>query len=370
MERIILTTGGTGGHIFPALAVAEAVKKRFPQCRILFVGGNHGPEAELVKEAGLDFRALPSQGILGKGLKSVPGLMRMGWGVLRGIMLIRSFGPEVIIGFGGYAGFPAVMAGTLLHVPTAVHEQNSIPGMSNRMLGRRVNRIFCSFEDKKACFPARKVSMTGNPVRREIVRLRERDAGRKAGRSKNLLILGGSQGATAINKAVVEILPALCREKVNIWHQTGNKDIEWVRRGYEEVCPKARVEPFIKDMAAAYEFADLVLCRAGASTLAELSIAGKASILVPFPYAAHDHQLQNARYLEEAGAALVLVQSCMSEVNVAGSITDLLAMPEKLKSMGRNALRLAKPEAADVIVDHMESMARQGRTHGKKGRNA
>ena len=358
MERIILTTGGTGGHIFPALAVAEAVRKRFPTCSILFAGGTHGPEAELAEEAGLDFRALPSQGILGKGLKSVPGLVRLGWGVIRGVFLIRSFRPQVIVGFGGYAGFPAVMAGTLLNVPTAVHEQNSIPGMCNRMLGSRVDRIFCSFEDKADVFDARKVSMTGNPVRADIVNLREQDPGKGAGRGKRLLILGGSQGATAINEAVMDILPTLCREQVTIWHQTGARDFQRVRNRYQDVCPEARVEPFIQDMAAAYDFADLVMCRAGATTLAELTIAGKASVLIPFPYAVHDHQLRNARYLEEAGAALVMVQSYMSEINVAATITDLLAMPEKLRAMGRSARRLGRPGAADAIVDEMVNMAR------------
>lgn len=353
MERIILTTGGTGGHIFPALAVAEAVRERFPHCSILFVGGTHGPEATLAREAGLPFKALPSQGILGKGLKSLPGLVRLGWGVVRGMFLIRSFKPEVIVGFGGYAGFPAVMAGSLLKVPTAVHEQNSIPGMCNRILGRRVDRIFTSFEDRGDYFDAEKTVMTGNPVRADIVRLGRQDSGKGSSRGKRLLVLGGSQGATAINDALMEILPALCREQVDIWHQTGSRDFERVRARYRDVCPLARVEPFIEDMAAAYDFADLVLCRAGATTLAELTIAGKASVLIPFPYAVHDHQLKNARYLEEAGAALVMVQTYMSEVNVAGTITDLLAMPEKLRAMGHSARRLGRPDAAGAIVDEM-----------------
>ncbi|MGX9365282.1 undecaprenyldiphospho-muramoylpentapeptide beta-N-acetylglucosaminyltransferase [Desulfoplanes sp. PS50] len=356
MERIILTTGGTGGHIFPALAVAEAVRERFPQCSILFVGGTHGPEATLAQEAGLPFRTLPSQGILGKGLGAVPGLVRLAWGVMRGMALIRSFKPEVVVGFGGYAGFPAVMAGSLLKVPTAVHEQNSIPGMCNRMLGKRVDRIFTSFEGAGDFFDPDRTIMTGNPVRADIVKLGRQDSGKGSGRGKRLLILGGSQGATAINDAVMEILPTLCRDQVDIWHQTGIKDFEKVRARYQDVCPEGRVEPFIADMAAAYEFADLVICRSGATTLAELTIAGKASVLIPFPYAVHGHQLKNARYLEEAGAALVMVQTYMSEVNVAGTITDLLAMPEKLRAMGHSARRLGRPDAAGAIVDEMVAL--------------
>jgi len=356
VKRIILTTGGTGGHIFPALAVAETVRERFPQCSILFVGGTHGPEASLAREAGLAFSTLPSQGILGKGLKSVQGLARLAWGVVRGMALIRSFKPEMIVGFGGYAGFPAVMAGSLLKVPTAVHEQNSIPGMCNQILGKRVDRIFTSFEGGDAYFDPDKTIMTGNPVRGDIVHLGRQDPGKGAGRGKRLLVLGGSQGATAINDAVMEILPTLCREQVDIWHQTGIRDFEKVRARYQEVCPEGRVEPFIEDMAAAYDFADLVMCRSGATTLAELTIAGKASVLIPFPYAVHDHQLKNARYLEEAGAALVMVQTYMNEVNVAGTITDLLGMPEKLRAMGHSARRLGRPGAAGAIVDEMEAL--------------
>ncbi len=358
MERIILTTGGTGGHIFPALAVAQAVRRRFPQCAILFVGGTHGSEAALAQEAGLDFRALPSQGILGKGLQSIPGLLRMGWGVVQGCFLVRSFRPQVIVGFGGYAGFPAVMAGTLLQVPTAVHEQNSIPGMCNRTLANRVDRIFCSFEDQDTVFDGNKVRMTGNPVRGDILHLWDQKGGKAAGSGKRLLIVGGSQGATAINEAVMEILPTLRRERVRIWHQTGTRDFERVRQHYDKVYPEARVEPFIQDMAAAYAFADLVLCRAGATTLAELTIAGKPSLLIPFPYAVHDHQLKNARYLEEAGAALVMGQSYMKEINLAATITDLLAMPEKLRAMGRQAYGLGRPGAAEAIVEEMVAMVR------------
>lgn len=359
MERVILTTGGTGGHIFPALAVAEAIRSRFPSCRILFVGGSHGPEAELAREAGLEFAALPSQGILGKGLRFIPGLLRMGWGVVRGMLLVRSFRPQVIVGFGGYAGFPAVMAGSMLRVPTAVHEQNSIPGMCNRTLGKRVDRVFVSFEDRSSLFDGSKVVLTGNPVRKDIVNLGRQDPAKGSVQGKNLLVLGGSQGAKAINEAIIDILPSLRRERVQIWHQTGARDWDRIRSVYQDLYPKARVEPFIKDMAKAYDFADLVICRAGATTLAELTIAGKPSILIPFPYAVHDHQLKNARYLEEAGAALVMVQSYLDEVNLAGTITDLMTMHEKLRAMRHNARRLGRPKAAEAIVNEMEAMVQK-----------
>ncbi len=366
MKRILLTTGGTGGHIFPALAVAEKIRECFPECRILFVGGKKGPERELATRAGLEFKALSTQGVLGRGLRSLPALACMGWGVFKAMCLIRSFKPDAIIGFGGYAGFAPVMAGALQKVPTAIHEQNSIPGMSNRMLGSRVDRIFLSFPDQDGFFPAARTCFTGNPVRREIVALSKKNG--TTSRGKNLLILGGSQGATAINEAVMEVLPSLCAEQMVIWHQTGTKDLERVRARYRELCPEARVEPFIQDMAAAYTFADVVLCRAGATTLAELALAGKASILIPFPYAVHDHQLKNARHLEEAGAALVLVQSYLQDVNLTRVIADLLEMPEKLRAMNRAARSLGKPRAADAIVKGLEELIRT-RARGRKASN-
>ena len=365
MKRILLTTGGTGGHIFPALAVAAALRRRFPECRIMFVGGTRGPERELATDAGLEFTALPAKGVLGKGLRSIPALMSMGLGVLKAMYLIRSFAPEVIIGFGGYAGFSSVMAGVLCKVPTAIHEQNSIPGMSNRMLGSRVDRVFVSFPDQVGYFPADRVCLSGNPVRSEIVALGSKDVSR-SGHSRNLLILGGSQGATAINEAVMNVVPSLCAEHVTIWHQTGKKDLQRVRARYNEICPEARVEPFIQDMAGAYAFADVVLCRAGATTLAELAIAGKPSILIPFPYAVHDHQLKNARYLENSGAALVVVQSYLQEINLSQVIADLLGMPEKLRSMSRAARKMGKPDSADVIVDGLVELVEAARSKQKK----
>jgi len=356
VKRILLTTGGTGGHIFPALAVADTLRTRFPECRIMFVGGTRGPERELATNAGLEFTALPAQGILGKGLRSIPALISMGVGVFKAMGLIRSFKPEVIVGFGGYAGFSPVMAGVLRKVPTAIHEQNSIPGMSNRMLGSRVDRVFVSFPDQTGYFPADRVCLSGNPVRSEIIALGAGEVSRST-HTKNLLILGGSQGATAINEAVMNVLPALCAEHITIWHQTGKKDLQRVRDRYNAICPEARVEAFIQDMAGAYAFADVVLCRAGATTLAELAIAGKPSILIPFPYAAHDHQLKNARYLETSGAALVLVQSYLQEVNLSQVIADLLGMPEKLRAMGCAARKMGKPDSAEIIVDELEELA-------------
>ncbi len=356
MKRVVLTTGGTGGHIFPALAVAEEIRNRYPGVRILFVGGKQGAEAELAREAGLEFVALPVRGVLGKGVRSVGALFLLGWSALRALFLLNRFKPEVILGFGGYAGFAAVQAGRLLRFPTAIHEQNSVPGVCNRILGTRVDRVLLSFHDQEKRFQGRSVVHTGNPVRKSIMSLR----GQRRVPGRNLLILGGSQGARAINDAIVEALPALKAQGVHVRHQTGPVQYKKIREIYSRVYPEACVEPFIKDMAAAYEDADLVLARAGATTTAELTVAGKPSVLIPFPYATHNHQFGNARQLEEAGAAMIVLQSCLSEVSLANMVGDLLSMPEKLEEMSAAASRMGRPDAARVVVDQLEELLEAG----------
>lgn len=358
-ERVVLTTGGTGGHIFPAIAVALKLKEKYPRCRVVFVGGEYGPEKEMAGRAGIEFKAFPARGVLGRGVKSLGSLFWMGKSLIKSIIFLRSFKPEVVAGFGGYAGFMPVLAARMLKIPTAVHEQNSLPGVTNRILGKRVDQIFLSFPDEQGFFPGEKVMVTGNPVREELVRLQ--DISTYSGRIKRLLVLGGSQGAKGINDAVLACLGQFRAMGVEIWHQAGAADYERVKKIYDRDYPEARVDKFIENMAEAYDFASLVLCRAGASTLAELCVAGRPSVLVPFPYATHDHQMSNARYLEKRGAAMVLAQSHLSGINIAGIIGDLLAMPEKLREMSRAALAAGRPEAAAVIVEHLEYLSRPGR---------
>jgi UDP-N-acetylglucosamine--N-acetylmuramyl-(pentapeptide) pyrophosphoryl-undecaprenol N-acetylglucosamine transferase len=352
MNRVVLTTGGTGGHIFPALAVAEEIRSRHPDVRILFVGGSQGPEGRLAGEAGLEFAALPVRGVLGRGLRSVGALFLLGCSVVRALLLLSRFKPDVILGFGGYAGFAAVQAGSLMRIPTAIHEQNSVPGVCNRILAQRVDKVLVSFSGQRERFQGADVVHTGNPVRKAIRALREQ----RRAPGRNLLVLGGSQGAQAINEAVVEALPALKAQDVRIRHQTGPARFEEVRKAYARVYPEAEVEPFIADMAAAYKEADLVLARAGATTIAELTVAGKPSVLVPFPYATHNHQFGNAKQLEEAGAAMTVVQSCLSEVRLGNMIGDLLSMPEKLEEMAAASGRLGRPDAARHVVDQLEEL--------------
>ena len=359
MKRLILTTGGTGGHIFPALAVAESVRAAVPGCEILFVGGDRGPEGEWARQAGLDFVALPARGVVGRGFRSAAMALWLGRSLVKAWKLLRSFRPDVVLGLGGYAGFSCTLAARLMNIPTAIHEQNSVPGVTNRVLARWVDRVMVSFTGMEAPeFSDGKAVLTGNPVRAEIRCLR--DERRLLGR--NILIVGGSQGASALNRFIVRELEGLKDLGLGIWHQTGKDEYESVRAAYDEKFPRARVDAFITDMHEAYRFADLVVCRAGATTIAELTAAGKPSILVPFPYATHDHQLNNARFLEKGGAALVFQQRQLEELNLSAAVGDLFQMPESLARMAKAAREMGIPDAGDrVVAQLMELAAKKSR---------
>lgn len=365
MERIVLTTGGTGGHIFPALAVAEELKSRFPGVQILFVGGADGPERRLAESAHLEFVGLPAKGVLGKGIGAILAIFWMIGSYFKARSIFKKFQPQVVLGLGGYAGFIPVLVAGWRNIPTAIHEQNSIPGMTNRILGRRADRVFLSFPDDHHFFSSGKTTLSGNPVRSSIVRLRNVQR-KSAGR--NMLVLGGSQGARAINDAVIADLVSFSSLGISLRHQCGAADFERVHKAYiaHGLDRAHRVEAFIDDMAEAYAWADIVVCRAGATTLSELTTVGKPSLLIPYPYAIHDHQLNNAKMLEAAGAAMVLVQSYLGEVSLARAVGDLLSSPEKLKIMAEAAAGMGKPEAAKLIVDGLEGLVEPMKAQGKR----
>lgn len=354
MKRLILTTGGTGGHIFPALAVAEAVRQAMPHCEILFVGGEHGPEGQWASRCGLEFAALPARGVLGRGLKSLGSIVWLGRSLCKAWKLLRAFRPDVVLGLGGYAGFSCVLAASFMGIPTAIHEQNSVPGVTNRILARRVNRILVSFAGMDApAFAGRNVAVTGNPIRGNIRALRDREPTH----GRNVLVVGGSQGASALNRIMLREVDSFRSQGIRVWHQTGRDDYEKVRDAYAEHYPEARVDAFIDTMEDAYAFADLVVCRAGATTIAELTAAGKPSILVPFPYATHDHQLKNARFLEAEGAAMVIQQSYLEEKSLAAAVGDLFGMPERLAKMSRAARDMGVPDAGERVVAQLQDLA-------------
>lgn len=351
LDRVVLTTGGTAGHIFPALAVAEELRARNPECALLFLGSD-GPEKELARKHGIEFRELPAKGIMGKGLVGkMQGLLLVARGIFKARKELKQFKPDVVAGFGGYAGFSPVLAATMLNFPAAVHEQNSMPGVTNRLLGKLVDRVFLSFEDTTGSFPVDRIQRTGNPVRKEIFSVRS-----QAGAGRNLLILGGSQGARAINDAIIDMLPQLAELGVTLLHQAGPSDRDRVRQAYRDAdADPEQVQGFLDDMASAYAWADLAVCRSGASTVFEIAAAGVPAIFVPFPHATHDHQTMNARTMEQAGAAQLLSQKDIA--GLADMVRDLLGSPDTLRSLAEKAAKHAAPNAAAAITDGLEQLA-------------
>lgn len=354
MKRVLVTTGGTGGHIFPALAVAGALTAAHPGLEVLFVGGQ-GPEGRLARQAGLAFKALPVRGVLGRGWRAVAAVFRMAVGLMQALWIVKAFKPQVVAGFGGYAGFCPVLAAKVLGVPAAVHEQNSVPGAANRILARLADRVLVTYPDKTGAFPKSKVVLTGNPIRLEIAGLAKTASSRVV--PKKVLVLGGSQGARAVNRAVAQSWPLLAAANVELWHQAGAADYETVAAAYAGQ-KGVRVEAFITDMAQAYGWADLVIARAGASTLAEIAAVGLPSVLIPFPQATHDHQSVNASYLAEAGAAVVAAERDVEPAGLARLVLDILGDEARLASMGRAAKGLARPDAAAAIACELERLAR------------
>ncbi|MFH1915531.1 MAG: undecaprenyldiphospho-muramoylpentapeptide beta-N-acetylglucosaminyltransferase [Pseudomonadota bacterium] len=359
LTRVLIATGGTGGHIFPALAVADELAARNPGASILFAGGA-GPEGDMARSHGLDFLELPARGIMGRGAAGLAGgLSWLGRGLPMALREVRRFRPDAAIGFGGYAGFCPVLAAALLRVPTAVHEQNSVPGVTNKVLGRVVKRIFLSFPDARGAFPAGKTLLTGNPVRAAIIaagEARMADASRTPG--KRLLVLGGSQGARPVNDAVITALPRLMDQGVTLTHQAGRADADRVRAAYATIgADPAQVRDFIDDMAGEYTRADLAVCRAGATTVFEVAAAGVPALFVPFPQATHDHQTMNARAMADMGAARLLHQAGLTGEGLTQAILTLLDDADQLKTMERAARAFARPDAASKIAMGLEALA-------------
>lgn len=350
--RVLIAGGGTGGHIFPGIALAEEVSTRHPKNDVVFVGTQRGMEARIVPAHGFTFASIPSRGLKGMGVtKFLLGVLTLPLSFIAAWRLLRRFQPDVVVGVGGYSSGPVVMAAWLVGVPTAIQEQNALPGFTNRMLGRVVDAIFLSFEEARAHFPKRNIYVIGNPIRGKLLENFLRP--HKPHERFTVLVFGGSLGAKGINSRVLDALTHLgdLKDKVHFIHQTGKADVEMVRKGYADKGFAAEVLEFIDDMSAAYGRSELVICRAGATTIAELTVCKKASILIPFPFATDDHQAMNAESLVKAGAALMFRESELTGERLAEELRALIRDPERLKKMERAAGLLGRPEAAKELAE-------------------
>ncbi len=355
--KLLLAGGGTGGHLFPAVALAQRLLASDAEGEVLFVGTAQGIEARILPELGLPLATVNIGGLVGKGLLRQlamgPKLLASIWQSLR---ILKKFRPDVVVGVGGYASGPALVAAKLLGLPTLIHEQNAALGLTNRLLGRWVDRVCLSFDETPCALSAGRTVVTGNPLR-----LGMDDCPPLANGEPRLLVFGGSRGARAINQAVTTMLPHLERfqGRLKIRHQTGAEDLDEVRAGYLAAgWDAAGVVPFIDDMSAAYAESHLILCRAGATTLAELTACGRPAILIPYPHAAADHQTTNAQALAARGAALMLPQQEMTPEVLAQLVGDLLENRERLLDMAGAAWALGKKGAAERILDECRAIVR------------
>lgn len=360
--RLLVAGGGTGGHLFPGIAIADEVMRR-GDGQVMFVGGSRGIETRAVPAAGYALETLAVSGLKRVGLgATVRGLIRVPLALLRSLAILRRFKPDVVVGVGGYASGPMVLAAALAGYPTAIQEQNSVPGFTNRVLGKVVRVVFIAFTDAARFFPAKKIVPVGNPVRQKIVAALEGVGKSEAKADKlRILVVGGSQGARAVSELVVAAAPLLAEAGVDysLVHQTGSADLERMAEQYRKLGLDSRVttQAFIDDMAAAYGAADLVIARAGALTLAELAIAGRPAILVPLPTAADDHQSKNAACFAGSGAAVVLDQRKASAGELASIVRDLAGDTVRRKAMSAAMRTLARPRAAQDIVARLVQLA-------------
>lgn len=355
--RWLIAAGGTGGHVFPALGLAQAIKENYPEAEVVFVGTRKGLEVKVLPQRGFSLVTIPSRGIMGFGLKErILTILGLPWTAIQCVRVIASLRPSVVVGMGGYAAGPIVMIAAILGIPTAIAEQNSVPGRTNRLLGKVAKKVFLAFSEAQEAFPKEKVLVTGNPLPRELLEAAklERTAPwkRSPGQKFHLLIFGGSQGAKAIDEAIVEAIPLLSRLPfpLKVIHQTAPDRLRWLEEFYSNSGLEHEVVDFIERMERAYLWAHLAICRAGAMSLAELALFGVPSILIPYPYAADDHQRKNSQVWQSAGASVVIDQKELDGRRLFELISTLSSSPERLEEMALAARGLARPNAALEMV--------------------
>lgn len=360
-EMLMIAGGGTGGHIYPAVAIAQEWMARDPERRVVFVGTERGLEKTIVPKAGFPLEFISAGGLKGKSLgDTIRNLFRLPLGFTQAFSLIGKHRPNVVLGVGGYSSGPVLLAARLRGVPTAIHEANAFPGLTNRVLARIVTAAAVAFEVAAPRMKRTDAVVTGNPIRKEFFEARGSRLTTTDSR-KRVLIFGGSQGSRTINDAMIGALLFLAplRERIEIVHQTGPSELEKVQAGYRaSPFPSARVVPYLDPIVTEIADADLVIARSGAMTVGELAAVGRASILIPFAAATDNHQELNARAVEQAGGSVVITEGELTPERLAFAITGIVCDAGRLAAMGQSARSLATPEATKKIVDLLEKIER------------
>ncbi len=366
-KRVVIAGGGTGGHLYPGIALARALTRNDMDIEISFVGTQKGLEAKVLPQEGFNLKTILSAGLLGKKkIARWVSWCKLPISTAQSMSFLLRKRPGLVVGVGGYASGPLVLSAWVLRIPILIHEQNCIPGMTNKWLGKIADKIAVSFKDSSVMFPKEKVEVTGNMIREEFCKPKEEFPQNNG--PFRVLVLGGSQGAHSINMAMVEALQFLSQQKLDlhITHQTGETDLEMVNMQYKKNHFPADVRPFIDDIEDQYRKASLVICRAGATTLAEVTACGKMSILVPFPHATHNHQVKNARILEAANAGEIVLDEELSGLRIAKSIIQAMEEPKRLKIMEENSYKLGNRDATEKV--RLLCMELLEETYSKSGR--
>lgn len=363
--KVIIAGGGTGGHLFPGVALATHIMNKYPSSAIIFVGTEKGLETSVIPKLGYELKLISARGFIGKSINDkAKSILKLLKSISECNNIINSFSPNIVFGVGGYASLPMVFTAAFKKIPSIILEQNTVPGLANKILGKFVDAIAITYPETIDYFPKEKVYLTGTPIRREILfgdRNRAFEIFNLEKGRLTLLIFGGSLGARKINKAITEGLSYLInlRDRIQIIHQTGESDHEWVAKEYKNLSFKATILPFIYDMPEAYAAADLIVCRAGASTVAEITALGKASILIPYPYAAYNHQELNARRLLSRGACEMILDRELNGEIISKKINKILTDSRIKKEMEIASLAFGKSNASEKIVEIGESFMRR-----------
>ncbi len=353
--RVVIAGGGTGGHLFPGLAIAQEFMTRNERNTVLFVSTGNPLERSVLNETDFRLETITAEGIKGRGLwNQTKSALKIPRGIVESVRILKGYQPDLTVGLGSYSAGPVVVSAWLMRTKIVLHEQNILPGITNRILARFADRIYVSFDDTKKRFDPQKIRLTGNPVRKDLLNHHNGTGNDAAADSTSfcVLIIGGSQGAHRINMTVVEALGHLAqKERLYFIHQTGAADEQTVNAAYQRLGIAARVQSFFRHMAPLYKQADLIICRAGATTVAEVTALGKAVVFIPFPFAADNHQALNADTLAREGAAEMILEKDLNAVDLAQKIEYYASHPQALEAMAAKAGQLGHPAAAQAIVD-------------------